>query len=138
MVEGSKPSGPAYRFILVATRRGIVKDIEVRLAEKEVPSGGLIKGTVTVSYPGRYDGAVVNAQVLGTSELVHYTSCNGKTVSGRATRLFVDREQMPDGRVEFVASVGFPPAEAHDIKFRASIIEQHKEIASDIAFARYG
>ena len=36
---------------------------------------------------------------------------------------------------EFTASIDFEPKESHDVKFRASIIEQHKEVESDQLFA---
>ena len=35
------------------------------------------------------------------------------------------------------AMIGFEPKQVHEVKFRASIIEQHKEIESKIIFARY-
>jgi hypothetical protein len=44
---------------------------------------------------------------------------------------------MPDNKAEFTAIISFEPAKDHEIKFRASIIEQHKEIESQIIFARY-
>jgi hypothetical protein len=44
---------------------------------------------------------------------------------------------MPENKAEFTASIGFEPKQVHEIKFRASIIEQHKEIESKIIFAKY-
>ena len=43
---------------------------------------------------------------------------------------------MPQNSAEFTASIEFEPDEAHDVKFRASIIQEHKEIESDILFAK--
>ncbi len=43
---------------------------------------------------------------------------------------------MPDNKVKFTASIEFEPKESHDVKFRVSIIEQHKEIESDVLFAK--
>jgi hypothetical protein len=43
---------------------------------------------------------------------------------------------MPDNKAEFTASVEFKPKETHEIKFRVSIIEQHKEIESDVVFGK--
>lgn len=135
MVEGSKPSGPAYRFILDAGFTGTVKEISIELKDSEIRRGAEIRGTVTVSFPA-YDGVVINAQILNSNEHVRYTSYNGTKVQ-QVARLFVGRDRMPDNKVEFTASVDFEPEEEHEVKFRASIIEQHKEISSDIIFARY-
>jgi hypothetical protein len=44
---------------------------------------------------------------------------------------------MPEDRVEFTALIDFEPKQEHEIKFRVSIIEQHKEIESKIIFAKY-
>ena len=44
---------------------------------------------------------------------------------------------MPENKVEFTALIKFEPKKEHEIKFRASIIEQHKEIESQIIFAKY-
>ena len=44
---------------------------------------------------------------------------------------------MPDNKAEFTASIEFEPKETHEVKFRVSIIEQHKEIESALVFAKY-
>ena len=44
---------------------------------------------------------------------------------------------MPDNKAEFTAAIEFEPKETHEVKFRASIIEQHKEIESDVLFAKF-
>jgi alpha-acetolactate decarboxylase len=44
---------------------------------------------------------------------------------------------MPDNKAKFTAVISFEPSQEHEIKFRASIIEQHKEIESQIIFANY-
>ena len=44
---------------------------------------------------------------------------------------------MTGNKAEFTALINFEPMQEHEIKFRASIIEQHKEIESQIIFAKY-
>jgi len=44
---------------------------------------------------------------------------------------------MPENKAEFTAVIEFEPKQEYEIKFRASIIEQHKEIESQIIFAKY-
>jgi hypothetical protein len=44
---------------------------------------------------------------------------------------------MPEDKAEFTAIINFQPNQEHEVKFRVSIIEQHKEIESQIIFAKY-
>ncbi len=113
-----------------------MKDIELKLDDASISSHSEIRGRITVNYPGRYDGVVINTQIIGTNELVVYRSYNGKKISQNVSRLFISKEDMPDNKAEFTASVEFEPKETHEVKFRVSIIEQHKEIESDVVFGK--
>jgi len=44
---------------------------------------------------------------------------------------------MPDNKAQFPAAIEFAPDHSHDVKFRASIIEQHKEVERDQLFAKF-
>ena len=44
---------------------------------------------------------------------------------------------MPENKAEFSAVIEFEPTQEYEVKFRVSIIEQHKEIESKIIFANY-
>jgi hypothetical protein len=114
-----------------------MKDIEFSLNSKEIHPNSEIKGTISVSYPGRYDGVVINTTILDSNEHVIYKSYNGKKISQNVSRLFINRNVMPDNKADFTAIISFEPTQEHEIKFRASIIEQHKEIESQIIFAKY-
>jgi len=114
-----------------------MKDIEFSLNSKEIHLNSEIKGTIDVSYPGRYDGVVINTTILDSNEHIIYKSYNGKKISQNVSRLFINRNVMPDNKAEFTAVISFEPTQEHEIKFRASIIEQHKEIESQIIFAKY-
>ena len=120
------------------TRGAVVGDIEFEIGPKEIRPGSEIRGTVAVSYPGRYDGVVISTQISDSNEHITYKSCNGKGISQNAARLFIGRKAMPCDRAEFTAVIAFQPRQKHEVKFRASIIEQHKEIDSRIVFAEYG
>ena len=113
-----------------------MKDIELKLDDTNISPHSEIRGRITVNYPGRYDGVVINTQLVGTNELVVYRSYNGKKISQNVSRLFISKEDMPDNKAEFTVSVEFEPKETHEIKFRVSIIEQHKEIDSDVVFGK--
>ncbi len=114
-----------------------MKDIELKLDSKTIKPNSEIKGTVIVNFTGRYDGIVINTQILNSNELIVYKSYNGKEISDNVSRLFISKDVMPDNKAVFTAVIEFEPKESHEVKFRASIIEQHKEIESDILFAKF-
>ena len=114
-----------------------MKDIEFSLEPKEIHPNIEIKGKISVSYPGRYDGVVINTQILDSNEHIVYKGYNGKKISQNVSRLFINKDAMPENKAEFTALIKFEPKQEHEIKFRASIIEQHKEIESQIIFAKY-
>ena len=114
-----------------------MKDIELKLNSTEIHPNSEIKGIIVVNFPGRYDGVVINTQILNSNELVVYKSYNEKRISKNVSRLFIGKDNMPDNKAEFTALIEFEPKEKHEVKFRVSIIEQHKEIESDIIFANF-
>ena len=114
-----------------------MKDIEFNLNSKEINPNSEIKGTIFVSYPGRYDGVVINTTILDSNEHIIYKSYNGKKISQNVSRLFINKDVMTENKAEFTAIISFEPTKEYEIKFRASIIEQHKEIESQIIFAKY-
>jgi len=113
-----------------------MKEIELKLENLTFKPHEIIKGKIQVNYSGRYDGVVVNAQILGSNQLIVYRSYNGKTISQNLSRLFINKNDMQQNSVEFTASIEFESKEIHEIKFRASIIQEHKEIESDIVFGK--
>ena len=72
-----------------------MKDVEILLESADIHPGDEIRGTVTVGYPGRYDGVVINAQILDSNELIVYKSYNGKKISQNNARLFIGRDLLP-------------------------------------------
>ena len=114
-----------------------MKDLEFKLNSIEIHPDSEIKGTIAVSYPGRYDGVVINTTILDSNEHIIYKSYNDKKISQNVSRLFINKDVMPENKAEFTAIINFQPNQEHEIKFRVSIIEQHKEIESQIIFAKY-
>ena len=114
-----------------------MKDIELKLKTDSIHPNVEIEGTIQVNYPGRYDGVVINTQILNSNELITYKSYNGKKISQNVSRLFIAKDNIIENKIDFSALIDFEPKETHEVKFRASIIEQHKEIESDVVFAKY-
>ena len=114
-----------------------MKDLEFKLNLTEIHPDSEIKGTIAVSYPGRYDGVVINTTILDSNEHIIYKSYNGKKISQNVSRLFINKDVMPEDKAEFTAIINFQANQEHEVKFRVSVIEQHKEIESQIIFAKY-
>ena len=114
-----------------------MKYIELKLDSKNIKPHVEIKGYITVNFSGRYDGVVVNTQILDSNNLIVYKTYNGKQISQNVSRLFISKDVMPDNKAEFTAIIDFIPEQLHDVKFRVSIIEQHKEVESEQLFAEF-
>ena len=114
-----------------------MKDLEFKLNSTEIHPNSEIIGTISVSYPGRYDGVVVNTTILDSNEHIIYKSYNEKKISQNVSRLFINKDVMSENKAEFTAMINFEPTQEYEVKFRVSIIEQHKEIESQIIFAKY-
>lgn len=114
-----------------------MKDIEIILQDKNIKPNTDIIGTVKVNYSGKFDSIVINTQILGSNDLMLFTSYNGKKISQRSSRLFISKDTMPQNKADFTAMITFEPTQKHDVKFRASIIEQHKEVENDVIFASF-
>ena len=113
-----------------------MKDVELTLENKNIIPFTEIKGKIQVRYPGRYDGVVINTQISNSNQLIVYKSYNDKPISQNLSRLFISKDHMTDNKAEFTAAIEFKPTESHDVKFRVSIIQEHKEIESDVLFAK--
>jgi len=111
------------------------KAIRINVKQNNVTPRSDINGTVTVNYHGRYDGVQVNTYITGTNEQVHFVSIDGKPIS-LLVRLFVSRDAMGEkNSFNFTARIeqtNLPKQSS--IRFRAAIIQEHKEIESDVIF----
>ena len=114
-----------------------MKDIKLTLDNLNIKPNSEIKGYITVDYPGAYDGVVINTLIMNSNKLIVYKSYNDEKISNNVSRLFISKDAMPDNKAKFTAVIEFEPEQSHDVKFRASIIEQHKEVESDQLFAKF-
>ena len=114
-----------------------MKYIKLTLDNLNIKPNSEIKGYVTVNYPGTYDGIVINTLIMDSNKLIVYKSYNGKEISDNVSRLFISKDVMPDNEAKFTAIIEFEPEQSYEVKFRASIIEQHKEVESDQLFAKF-
>ena len=57
-----------------------MKDVELNLENLNITPHSEIKGRIKVTYQGRYDGVVINAQILNSNQLIVYKSYNDKPI----------------------------------------------------------
>ena len=114
------------------------KQVSISLAESSLAAGEDLHGTVVINYPGRFDSLVINSQIENSSDVFSYASLNGKKIKHPYARLSIFKADL-GGRttIEFTATANHVPAGDHsNVKFRVSIIQEHKEVVSDIAYTK--
>ncbi len=110
------------------------KQLSISLAEREVAAGQELHGTITINYAGRFDSVVINSQIENSSDVFSYINLNGKKINYPYARLSIFKADL-GGRtvIEFTAMTKHVPSGDHsNVKFRASIIQEHKEVVSDV------
>ncbi len=112
----------------------MANEISLSLAEKEVKAGQELHGTVTINYAGRWDSVVINSQIENSSDVFSYSLLNGKKIKHPYARLSIFKDELKGKTVvEFVSSTNHvPPGDYSNVKFRVTLIQEHKEIYSDI------
>ncbi len=113
--------------------------MSISLAESSIVAGNDLHGTVVIDYHGRFDSIVVNSQIENSSDVFSYSNLNGKDIKHPYARLSIFRSELA-GRntINFTATSNHVPTEGEysNVKFRVSIIQEHKEVASDIAYTK--
>ena len=114
------------------------KDVSIQIEKEEVESGENLNGVVRINYTGRFDSLVINSQIENSNDVFKYVSLDGKKINNPYARLPLLRQDIQDvKKVEFtVTTIHIPSNEISNAKFRVSIIQEHKEIASDIAYLK--
>jgi hypothetical protein len=115
-----------------------IKGISIFLPEKEIPVGQDIYGTISIDYPGRFDSIVINSQIENSSDSFKFTSLNEKRIVHPYGRLSVLRDDIGTTRIlKFIANTThIPPYRYSNVKFRVAIIQEHKEISSDVSYIK--
>jgi hypothetical protein len=114
------------------------KDVSISLAESSIVSGNDLHGTVVINYRGRFDSVVINSQIENSSDIFSYTGLNGKKIKHPYARLSIFKSELGGSTtINFIAITNHIPASEHsNVKFRVSIIQEHKEVVSDIAYTK--
>ena len=114
------------------------KDVSISLAETSIAAGDDLHGTVVINYKGRFDSVVINSHIENSSDVFSYTGLNGKKIKHPYARLSIFKSELASSNIiEFIATTSHVPAgEYSSVKFRVSIIQEHKEVVSDITYVR--
>ena len=132
-----------WRFIITSIHKlkgeiNIQKDVSIQIEKDQVESGENLNGVVRINYTGRFDSLVINSQIENSSDVFKYVNLDGKKINHPYARLSLLKQDILDDRkVEFtVTTIHIPPNDISNAKFRVSIIQEHKEITSDIAYLK--
>jgi hypothetical protein len=112
------------------------KDVSISLAESSIVAGNDLHGTVVINYSGRFDSVVINSQIENSSDVFSY---NGKNIKHPYARLSIFKSELAGtNTINFTATTNHIPAEGEytNVKFRVSIIQEHKEVVSDVTFTK--
>ena len=114
------------------------QDVSISLAESSISSGNDLHGTVVINYSGRFDSVVINSQIENSSDVFSYTNLNGKNIKHPYARLSIFKSELAgSSTINFTATTSHIPAGGYsNVKFRVSIIQEHKEVVSDIAYTK--
>jgi len=114
------------------------KDVSISLAESSITSEKDLHGTLVINYPGRFDSVVIDSQIENSSDVFSYTNLNGKNIKHPYARLSIFKSELGGSTtINFTATTNHVPAgEYSNVKFRVSIIQEHKEVVSDIAYTK--
>lgn len=114
------------------------KPISLSFDADRITAGQELVGKIFIGYAGRFDSLVINSQIENSSDVFSYISLNGKKISHPYARLSIFKSEL-GGRnpVEFVATTKhIPVGDFSNVKFRVSIIQEHKEVVNDVAQIR--
>jgi hypothetical protein len=114
------------------------KEVSISLAETSIVAGNDLHGVVVINYSERFDSVVINSQIENSSDIFSYTNLNGKNIKHPYARLSIFRSELAGSTIiNFTATTNHVPSgEYSNVKFRVSIIQEHKEVVSDIAYTK--
>jgi hypothetical protein len=111
----------------------MVKDLIIEIEKKQIEPGHSLKGRVEINYAGRFDSLVINSQIENTSDHFIYTNLGGSVINHPYARISLMKQEIADsGKVEFeMTTTHIPANHVSNAKVRVTLIQEHKEIASD-------
>jgi hypothetical protein len=114
------------------------KELSFTIRENEIYPNQEIHGIIEVNYNERFDTIVINSQIENSSDIFNFIQLNGKKINHPYARLSIYKKDLEEKKmVDFVAiTQHIPNNDFSKVKFRASIIQEHKEVTNDILFLK--
>jgi hypothetical protein len=118
----------------VEKNMNIILDIK----NKEINAGEELECVITINYIGRFDSISINSQIEDSSDVFTYTEINGKKINHPYARLSIMKKELQNPTSIRLKAITkhVPKSTESVVKLRATLIQEHKEIASDIKFIR--
>ncbi len=110
------------------------KELFLTIEENEIHPNEEIHGRIELNYNGRFDTIVINSHIENSSDICNYIELNGKKINHPYSRLSIYKKDLEEKRIiNFIAiTQHIPKNDFSKVKFRTSIIQEHKEVANDI------
>lgn len=111
----------------------MARDIVIEIEKRQIEPGSILTGRIEINYSGRFDSLVINSQIENTSDHFSYTNIGGKAINHPYARISLMKHEIPEShKVEFEMTTNhIPTSYASNAKVRVTLIQEHKEIASD-------
>ena len=114
------------------------KELSLTIKETEIHPNQEIHGRIELNYNERFDTIVINSQIENSSDIFNYIQLNGKKINHPYARLSIYKKDLEEKRiVDFIAITQHLPKNVlSKVKFRVSIIQEHKEVINAILFLK--
>ena len=112
-------------------------DILINFERTDIKPKEEVNGVIKINYMGRFDSIVINSQIENSNDIFTFIKLNDKIINYSYARMPVLRQDLKDtSEIRFVVTTDHVPQVSSNVKFRASIIQEHKEVANHVAFLR--
>jgi hypothetical protein len=112
-------------------------DIVITFEKDEIKPKEEVNGIIKINYRGRFDTVVLNSQIQNTSDIFTFIKLNDKKINYSFARMPILKQDIKNvNEISFTAVTEHVPEKLSNVKFRASIIQEHKEVADVVAFLR--
>jgi hypothetical protein len=115
------------------------KKIDLEIIEKGINGKKEVEGRIIINYTGRFDSISINSQIEDSSDVFTYIEMDDKKINHPYARLSVFKKEIQDPKkaIKFKAFTNHIPKNMEsNVKFRVTLIQEHKEIASDVKFIK--
>ena len=112
-------------------------DIVISFDKTEVKSREEVNGVIKIGYSGRFDSIVINSQIENSNDIFTFTKIDDKKINHSYARIPILKQDIKNANeIKFAVITEHIPNVVSNVKFRASIIQEHKEVANHVAYVK--